>query len=281
MAYTPQLSATDVPFDQTSHTSVGSDFRGNSRTSLEVSASLAHAERSGTAQPGSWAISDIDWRFAFRAQHYGTLFFALFIVITLAIIHYTCHPRHRPFFLYDASISYISGGDTVPAAVAVVIPLISLFVSLCCYEFWVYKLENWHITNAVATVMHFVLDGLCAFLTAETFTEATKVAAGRLRPDFFQQCQPSVGWTSGVAELGVQRTAQCTAGGINDGRKSFCSGHASTSAVLIAYNIVYLLWAGKPMCPFKTALKLCIREHRLQSLLQILIKNAHCLLLQL
>ncbi len=223
---------------------MGSGFDRNSRSSLETSLSLAHAERLGTASSGSWRMRDIDWRFAFRAQHYGTPFFTLFIVIALGVIHYTGHSRHRPFFLYDASISYISGGDTVPAAVAVIIPFISLFISLCCYEFWIYKLENWHVTNAVATVMHFTLDSLCAFVTVETFTEATKLAAGRLRPDFFQQCQPNIDWTSGIVELGVYRTAQCTADSINDGRKSFCSGHASTSAVLIAYNIAYLLWAG-------------------------------------
>ena len=73
----------------------------------------------------------------------------------------------RPFFLYDASISYISEGDTVPAAVAVLTPFLSLFVFICCYEFWVFKLVNWHISNAVATVMHFMLDSLCALVTAK------------------------------------------------------------------------------------------------------------------
>lgn len=121
----------------------------------------------------------------------------------------------------------------MPAAVAViiaVIPCFSLFISLCGYEFCVFKLESWHITIAVATVMHFLLDSLCTFVTAETVTEATKLAAGRLCPDCFQQCQPNVDWTSGVTELGVQRTAQCTTDSIYDGRKSFCSGHTSISA---------------------------------------------------
>lgn len=146
--------------------------------------------------------------------------------------------------LYDASISYISGGDTVPASAAVLVPFALLCISLFAYEFFIYRVENWHITNAVATTMHFLLDCICAFATVECFTESTKMAAGRLRPDFFQQCQPNGDWTTGPAMLGVAVDGYCTTGEI-DGRKSFCSGHASTSAVIVGYNICYLIWAGQ------------------------------------
>lgn len=213
------------------------------RNSLEFSMSLAHTERRGTAASGSWRIRDIDWRFCFRSQHYGTAFFALLIIIALGIIHWTAKPKHRPFFLYDASISYISGGDTVPAVAAVLVPFALLCISLGAFEFGIYRLENWHITNAVATSMHFLLDCVCAFATVECFTESTKMAAGRLRPDFFQQCQPNVDWTSGTVMLGVEHNALCQASSV-DGRKSFCSGHSSTSSVIAGYNICYLIWAG-------------------------------------
>ena len=238
-------SASRVGFSQASQASIKSTagFARASTVSLETSVCLAHAERLGTASSGSWRVKDIDWSFAFRAQHFGSAFFAVFIIVALGLVHYLGKPKHRPFFLYDASIGYISGGDTVPATVAVLVPFASLFISLCCYELWVYKLENWHITNAVATIMHFMLDSVCAFVTVECFTESTKLAAGRLRPDFFQQCQPDSDWTSGLVQLGVLQTIQCTSDNI-DGRKSFCSGHASTSSVLVGYNIVYLLWAG-------------------------------------
>ena len=227
---------------------MASGFARTSQASVETNLALAQAPRMGSASSGSWCLRDIDWRFAFAAQHYGTLFFTLFIVIALAILHWRGGPRHRPVFLYDASISYISGGDTVPAAVAILVPFASLFISLCCYELWVYRLENWHITNAAATIIHFMLDGLCAFVAVATFTEATKLAAGRLRPDFFQQCQPvGLDWTSGPVQLGPS-DAHCPADATNDGRKSFNSGHSSTSAVLVAYNIAYLLWAGQLLC---------------------------------
>ncbi len=216
------------------------------RNSVEFSMSLAHTERRGTAESGSWRIRDIDWRFCFRSQHYGTAFFALMIIIALGIIHWTAKPRMRPFFLYDASISYISGGDTVPAVAAVLVPFALLCISLISFEFGIYRLENWHITNAVATSMHFLLDCICAFATVECFTESTKMAAGRLRPDFFQQCNPDVDWTSGAVMLGVEHNAHCQASSI-DGRKSFCSGHSSTSSVIAGYNIIYLIWAGEKL----------------------------------
>ena len=44
--------------------------------------------------------------------------------------------------------------------------------------------ENYHITNAVATFCHFLLDAVCAFVCVVMVTEITKFAAGRLRPDF-------------------------------------------------------------------------------------------------
>lgn len=234
----------DARFAKPSNPSMASGFGRSSRASVETDLAIAQAPRLGSASSGSWHVRDIDWRFAITAQHYGTLIFTLGIVIALGILHWRGGPKHRPVFLYDASISYISAGDTVPASAAALVPFASLFITLCFYELWVYKYENWHITNAVATIIHFMLDGLCAFVTVATFTEATKLAAGRLRPDFFQQCQPvGVNWTSGPVLLG-QSDVRCPADSSHDGRKSFCSGHSSTSAVLVAYNIAYLLWAG-------------------------------------
>ena len=239
------------------------------RQSLEASMSLTHTERRGTAASGSWNLRDIDWKFCFRAQHYGTAFFAILIIIALGVVHWCARPRERPFFLYDASISYISGGDTVPAAAAVLVPFALLIISLVSFEFGIYRLENWHITNAVATCMHFLLDCVCAFATVECFTESTKMAAGRLRPDFFQQCNPDVDWTSGAVTLGVQTNTHCEVGKYSsDGRKSFCSGHSSTSAVITAYNICYLIWAGKRITAF------CPAAHLLLGLRPTLYKDA-------
>ena len=231
-------------FDKPSNATSVDPYSRFGRNSFEASLSLSHAERRGKAASGSWRIRDIDWKFCFKAQHYGTAFFAVLIIIALGIIHWTAHPRSRPFFLYDSSISLKSAGDTVPSAAAVLVPFALLVISLVSFEFFIYRLENWHITNAMATAIHFLLDCICAFGTVMCFTEATKMTAGRLRPDFFQQCNPDVAYASGTAMLGVAMNAHCQNDSI-DGRKSFCSGHASTSAVVAGYNICYLIWAGK------------------------------------
>ena len=65
--------------------------------SLEASLGLAHTERQGTAASGSWKLRDIDWKFCFRAQHYGTAFFGIFIILALGLIHWTVKPASRPF----------------------------------------------------------------------------------------------------------------------------------------------------------------------------------------
>ena len=58
-----------------------------------------------------------------------------------------------------------------------------------------------------------------------------------------QVCDPIPGFQSGPAELGINNVTVCR-NSDPDGRKSFCSGHASSAAVTTVYNIVYLIWSG-------------------------------------
>ena len=55
----------------------------------------------------------------------------------------------------------------------------SLPASPCCRY-------NKHINNAIATMLHFLVDGVCSFVTVVFITELTKFLAGRLRPNFLQ-----------------------------------------------------------------------------------------------
>ena len=54
------------------------------------------------------------------------------------------------------------------------------------YEFYVFRFQNKDITHAAATAIHFLADAVCCFVTCIFITEVTKLAAGRLRPDFLQ-----------------------------------------------------------------------------------------------
>ena len=88
---------------------------------------------------GSWKFKDIDWKFVFEAQHYGTAVTTLAILVALCVVHWTLSATSRVYFVYDASISYVSPGDTVPAWVAVVVPLLCFLISLFAYELIVYR----------------------------------------------------------------------------------------------------------------------------------------------
>jgi phosphatidate phosphatase len=230
------------PYSQGVHVPVGA-INGNVNSSTALQMQQDQQISAGSASDGSWNPFKIDWGFVIRSQHYGMPLFTIGYIIILGVVHWVSNARQRPFYLYDASISYSSGGDTVPSWVAVVIPLILLIISMLAFEFIIYRKENFHITNAVATFVHYLLDCLCAFICVIMVTEITKFAAGRLRPDFLETCAPTVSYTSGPAVLGATPSSVCTRD-TTDVRKSFCSGHSSSSAVITIYNIVYLVWAG-------------------------------------
>ncbi|KAK9818365.1 hypothetical protein WJX72_011349 [[Myrmecia] bisecta] len=203
----------------------------------------------GSSRYRGWKLRDIDVGHVFKSQHYGTMFFAILSLITLAVVHWTATPRFRPYFSYDASISYIAQKDSVTAAAAVLVPLASLLLSLFIYEFIIYRKRNLEITNACSTTLHFFLDAVYCFIFALTFTEISKFAVGSFRPGFLQACNPkSVGLGNGPVDYQLASpvgltVADCTTD-LLDTRKGFPSGHASTSTVVCTYAIIYLIWAG-------------------------------------
>jgi hypothetical protein len=49
-------------------------------------------------------------------------------------------PRQRPFSIYDATISYPNdGGDTIPVAVAIIVPFFLIIISLCVGELILFR----------------------------------------------------------------------------------------------------------------------------------------------
>ena len=61
----------------------------------------------------------MDWQAVLARQHLGTLGLAAVAVTAVGFVHWAGAPAQRPFFLYDASISYISSGNSVSSAAAV------------------------------------------------------------------------------------------------------------------------------------------------------------------
>lgn len=97
LSESPQRPPPSTRFEKPSNTTSFDPYSRFGVNSLEASLSLTHTERRGTAANASWRIRDIDWKFCFRSQHYGTAFFALMIIIALGVIHWTAKPKSRPF----------------------------------------------------------------------------------------------------------------------------------------------------------------------------------------
>lgn len=194
-----------------------------------------------------WKLRDIDWKFVFVSQHYGTIIWGILIAIALAISHFVQKPAIRPFLNYDTTISLTNTkGDKVPSAAAVLAPFGILIITLVFYEFIVFRFQNQTITHATATFVHFLADAICAFVTCIFITEVTKFGAGRLRPDFLQSCGPTGGLVGQSAQLRFATNANsvpCLDSNL-DSRKSFPSGHASSASVTMIYSIVYNIWSG-------------------------------------
>lgn len=85
--------------------------------------------------------------------------------------------------------------------------------------------------------IHSALQGLLgAIALTLMLTEATKNYVGRPRPDFYYRCFPD-----GVLKMIDDTHPDCSQGrGVNDGRKSFFSGHASLSAAGLTYLTFFL-----------------------------------------
>ena len=97
LSESPRRPPPSTRFEKPSNTTSFDPYSRFGANSLEASLSLTHTERRGTAANASWRVRDIDWKFCFRSQHYGTAFFALMIIIALGVIHWTAKPKSRPF----------------------------------------------------------------------------------------------------------------------------------------------------------------------------------------
>lgn len=184
------------------------------------------------------------------SQLWATFLITLIPIIALGVIHFALKPRQRPFSIYDATISYPNdGGDTIPVAVAIIVPFFLIIISLCVGELILFRQVHRSVTDAVCVIAHFFLDIVVAFLFTIFMTEMTKIATGVLRPDFLQKCNPAnippnppihIGFSAKAALAAYPCTGDAKT--IKDARQSFVSGHASSATVFAFYNCGYFLW---------------------------------------
>eukprot|EP00871_Galdieria_phlegrea_P001658 jgi/Galph1/2493/GphlegSOOS_G1147.1 len=184
---------------------------------------------------------------ASRIAQLDLLLFVVSLTLELvALILDSRQPHLRPFFLEDASIWYEkASSSTVPFWL---VPLVGFagFVPCIFFVELISRRRTKTMTDAIFRALRLIINLTIAFLLAAAFTQAGKLYVGYLRPDFAHRCLdqseiPLPLYNSSV----IWNNEGCSSqqqGAINNGRKSFPSGHASSAMSLSFYFILYLVW---------------------------------------
>lgn len=193
----------------------------------------------------------LQWKRVFSSQDWASIFVNMFIVVGLIVTSQLSDAADRTFFTYDATIANeYHPKSTIPFWLAIVIPLLCMLLSLVVYEYVAYKRNMNFIstTSVVASALYFFLDFCFAAVVTSLLTEVSKLLVGRFRPDWLSRCQPVTNSTI-IPSWGLSPTenAACTNSEIpqsklEDGRKSFPSGHASNAFAMGVYISGYVMY---------------------------------------
>lgn len=165
----------------------------------------------------------------------------------------TLDPKTTSFVTYDATISNEYHPDSsIPYWVAILIPLISLCISFGFFEYcrraWCRDVSKTRL-EVFGTWVAFFLDFVEAGVVNGIITDVTKNLVGRYRPDWLSRCQPALENPVEIQGFGLSPTDNpaCTQSNlpeskINDGHKSFPSGHSSTAFCLGIFVCGYCTW---------------------------------------
>ena len=141
------------------------------------------------------------------------------LILAFALVEILVTPFHRLFSLSDLSISFpFAEVERVSVALLFVYSIAIPFVLLIAYLL---------ISKAPSHKIHVTLLGLAISLVLTAFiTDVFKNAVGRPRPDLLDRCQPKAG-TELVKLVGIEVCTQTNQSKLQDGWRSFPSGHAS------------------------------------------------------
>lgn len=98
-----------------------------------------------------------------HSQDYATLLLTMCFIVGLVIPYALSDPRYSAYIVYDATIS-LAGKDnfkpSVPNFVPVLVPLLTFAFTVVIGEFISSKSQHNTVTEAVASALFFVLDGI-------------------------------------------------------------------------------------------------------------------------
>ncbi|CAO3686870.1 unnamed protein product [Umbelopsis vinacea] len=153
----------------------------------------------------------------------------VFLVIFFAIDYIP--PFHQEFYADDWSIRYpYTAKERVPVSALVIISVVAPFVIIAFVAI--------AIKRSFHDLHHGVLGLFFALTFTLMFTDVLKITIGEPRPDMLARCQPSN--TSAPPESLLTISVCSNVLNLQDGFKSFPSGHSSFSFAGLGYLSLYL-----------------------------------------
>ncbi|VDD75775.1 unnamed protein product [Mesocestoides corti] len=174
----------------------------------------------------------------------SSLKWALFLIIVSAVV-YTMEPFHRGYFANDESLKYPYYPSTVKSVyLYTVVPIIAILIvfirssSRNLFERAIMVLPL--VTSIIISLYKFLYLLALGYAVVSMFVHIGKIVIGRLRPNFFDVCNPAV-----VTEtrFGYITNFACLKNDthlIREMRLSFPSGHSAYSMFPAIFIVVYL-----------------------------------------
>jgi len=149
-------------------------------------------------------------------------------------------PRVRPFYVNDATLWNTFFEDTIPEFMLLVYGILIMAVILLVEYFFSKGYRNERYWVMLRLFLSFAVCIAISFF----FTECMKLLTGELRPDFGDRCLGSSSIPPGsYASTVIADNNGCSDTGlnVNQGRKSFVSGHASIGFAVCIFSLLYFL----------------------------------------
>ncbi|XP_068128254.1 phospholipid phosphatase 3-like [Hyperolius riggenbachi] len=170
-----------------------------------------------------------------------------FLICELGIVP----PVHRGFFCDDNSIRFPATreetvSDTMLISLGILITAVAIVLGEC------HRVNKQRRSQAspregyLSSIYRQILPFLFGSALGQSLTNAAKLSAGRLRPNFLDVCQPErLNCSVGFIE---DYTCTGSPSAVTEARKSFYSGHASFAMYSMLYLSFYLqvrmTWSG-------------------------------------
>jgi membrane-associated phospholipid phosphatase len=139
-------------------------------------------------------------------------------------------PFVRPFDPNDEELSHPHLENIIPNWLLVVLAIILPNAIGFLYYCFVFASRRASLHDTLYSLHLFMISCLMSIALAQFFTNFVKNWAGRLRPDFLDRCQYNN--STNVCDGGINL--------IEDGRKSFWSGHASMSFAGLGFLSIWI-----------------------------------------